>query len=938
MALSASPIAEPVYRGAPFFDPVALRAELEALHHTHSGNDQRVRDAVLQRLKVLVADAHAAAQAQIEHDGSGRRCAQGLSFFQDVLIRLIYDFTVDHMYSAFVPSDAESMCVIATGGYGRGLLAPKSDIDLLFLLPYKQTAWGESVVEYILYLLWDLGFKVGHATRTVDQCLALAKSDMTIRTALLDSRLIFGDDGVFTVLEKRYRRDVVRGTGREFIEAKLGERDDRHKRSGASRYEVEPNIKEGKGGLRDLHTLHWLIKYLSGMEPGQAAIDRGLLSPSEAQTFRRCVDFLWTVRCHLHFLTNRPEERLSFEVQRELAARLGYTRNRPGLRAVERFMKHYFLVAKDVGDLMNTVCAALEVQQLKTTPTLNRLLAPLNWRDRRQLRRRTDFRIDNGRIDVLDDQVFVRDPVNLIRLFTRAEEFNVPFHPNAIRLVRSSLRLINEKLRHDPEANRIFIELLTSPQGPEEALRRMNEVGVLGRFVPEFGRVVSMMQFNMYHHYTVDEHLIRTVGHIKKIEQGEAVTDLPLSTGIIKTIQNRRALYVAAFLHDIGKGRAEDHSVVGARVARKLCPRFGLSAAETETVVWLIAQHLTMSNVAQSRDISDPKTIADFAAIVQSPERLKLLLLLTVVDIRAVGPGVWNGWKGQLLRTLYYETEPAVAGGHSTASYRERTERAKDTLRTALFDWSPGDVERFIDRHYDDFWLKTDPSRQADHARLIRRVEQAGETFATEIRADAFQAVTELTVLAPNHPRLLAIFAGACAAAGANIVGAHISTTRDGLALDTFRLQREFDSDADERRRAERIAATIGKLLKGQSHLRALMQQKREIKGRARAFRVEPEIIINNTQSDKQTVLEVSGLDRPGLLFDLTNAISDLNLDIASAHITTFGEKAVDVFYVTDLTGNKIRGEQRQTTIRKRLLAALSDGPPQPPQPNEIAP
>ncbi|WP_333794500.1 [protein-PII] uridylyltransferase, partial [Hyphomicrobium sp.] len=510
--------------------------------------------------------------------------------------------------------------------------------------------------------------------------------------------------------------------------------------------------------------------------------------------------------------------------------------------------------------------------------------------------------------------------------FAQAENTNTFLHPNAIRQLRHSHRLIDDKLREDAEANRIFLKLLTGRTNPEPTLRRMNECDVLGRFIPEFGRVVAMMQFNMYHHYTVDEHLIRTVGQLIDIERGRAADDLPLSTEVIKTIQNRRVLFVAAFLHDIGKGRIEDHSLVGAEIARRLCPRFGLTPAETETVVWLIEQHLTMSNIAQSRDITDPKTARDFADIVQSPERLKLLLLLTVADIRAVGPGVWNGWKGQLLRTLYAETEPLLSGGHTQVPRSQLVAEAEAELRAALSDWPPAEVDRFIDRHYPDYWLRTDPRRRADHARLLRQAERDGKTFAAEHRTDAFTAITELTVFAPNHPRLLALFAGACAASGANIVGAHITTTRDGFALDTFLLAREFEHDDDELRRARRIEETIVRLLRGETWVAELLEGRRSAPPRVEAFTVAPEVYVNNALSDAFTVIEVAGRDRTGLLYELTNALSDLSLDIASAHVTTFGEKAVDVFYVTDLTGKKVGSETRQAAIKERL-AQILEGP-----------
>jgi [protein-PII] uridylyltransferase len=905
----------------PYFDPHEVSAELAELAKTHGGVD-RARPAVLGRLKEVLRTARAEAQRQLVAEGSGRRCAAGLAAFQDALIGVIYDYTVTQAYSATNPSAAEHMAVIATGGYGRGLLAPHSDVDLLFLLPYKQTPWGESVVEHVLYLLWDLGLKVGHATRNIDQTLKLARADITIRTAILDARLILGDAPLFQELMRRFRGELLSGTGRQFVEAKLAERDERHRRAGESRYRVEPNIKDGKGGLRDLHTLHWLAKYLYGYGLGEDRGESQLFAHDENATFRRCENFLWKVRCHLHFLAGRPEERLTFDVQQAMAERLGYG-GRAGLRGVERFMKHYFLVAKDVGDLTTVLCSALEIEQVKPSPALS-LLNPLNWRPRTKARASDDFRLEHGRLNVASGDVFSRDPVNLIRFFAKAEETNSFFHPDALRLLRRSLRLIDDRLRNDPEANRIFLEMLCSPKNSEPTLRRMNEAGVLGRFIPDFGRVVSMMQFNMYHHYTVDEHLIRTIGVLAGIERGEDVEAHPLSGRIIGTIQHRRALYVAAFLHDIAKGRDEDHSLVGVRIAKTLGPRLGLTPAETETAMWLIEQHLTMSHVAFSRDIGDPKTVRDFANVVQSPERLRLLLVLTVADIRAVGPGIWNGWKGQLLRALYYEAELVVAGGHAQLGARERAVMAQEAFRAAVADWRSEDVERFIGRHYPDYWLRTETRKAVEHARMMREAEAKGSRLASHVATDAFTAITELSLMAPNHPRLLAALAGACAAAGANISSAHISTTRDGFALDTFLLARDFDLDEDELRRAGRITDTIEKLLKGEIRLSDLMARPRVRRGSPiGAFTVAPEVLIDNTLSNELTVVQVSGLDRPGLLYELTSALSDLNLDITSAHVATFGEKAVDVFYVTDLTNKKIADPRRQKAIEERLLAIL---------------
>ena len=909
-------------KAAPYFNAAELRAELTAHYKANKGNETAIRQGVLARVKELLATAHADAEVQLNIDGNGRDCAQGLSLFQDELISLIYDFAVTHIYRATNPSDAERMAVVATGGYGRELLAPGSDIDLLFLHPYKLTAWGESVVEYILYLLWDAGFKVGHATRSIDQCIKLSKEDMTIRTATLDARLILGDKVLFGDLQKRFAGEVLAGTEREFIDAKFAERDERHKRSGTSRYRVEPNIKDGKGGLRDLHTLHWLARYIHGVDPTAGIASVAVFTSDEFHTFRKCEDFLWTIRCHLHFLTGRPDERLSFDVQPTMAERLGYTEH-GGLIAVERFMKHYFLVAKDVGDLTGILCSALEVQQLKSSPGLQDLINPANWRRRRKLAKETDFRVEDGRLNIADEDVFQRDPVNLIRLFSHAEQYGMAFHPDAVRLLRRSARLVDNDLRTNAEANRIFLELLSAKVNPEGALRRMNEAGVLGWFIPEFGHVVSMMQFNMYHHYTVDEHLLRTVGVLSAIDRGLEGEGHPLATQIIGEIKHKRALYVAAFLHDIGKGRDEDHSILGAQIAADLCPRLGLTDEETETVVWLVREHLTMSNTAQSRDISDPQTIRDFVDVVGTLERLKLLLILTVIDIRAVGPGTWNGWKGQLLRTLYYECEQLIDGDHAEISDVDRVAEAKREFMAALPETSAKDQTYFIDEQYDDYWLRTDTPRQITHANLMLDVRDTGKQFAYNFASDEFTASTELTVLAPNHPHLLAMFAGACAAAGADIAGAQISTTRGGIALDTFLLVREFKLESDEERRAQGIADTIEKLMRGEVYFSDLNKRMGKPKGQLAAFNVEPEVNIDNSLSEQFTVIEVAGRDRPGLLYELTSALSDLNLDITSAHIATFGEKAVDAFYVTDLINKKIVNKERHDKIHEQLVQVL---------------
>ncbi|WP_208249113.1 [protein-PII] uridylyltransferase [Rhizobium sp. T1470] len=878
-----------------------------------------LRSDLLAILKKASGEGRQKARTLLLADGSGINCARRISWLQDQIITVLYEFVCTHVF----PQQKDKFAVTAVGGYGRDTLAPGSDIDLLFLFQPKPGEETHKAVEFMLYVLWDMGLKVGHATRTLEECIALSKSDMTIRTAILEMRYICGLRALETQLETRFDKEIVTGTGPEFIAAKLAERDERHRKAGDTRYLVEPNVKEGKGGLRDLHTLFWISKYYYHVRDTAELVPLGVLSKHEYHVFQKADDFLWAVRCHMHFLTGKAEERLSFDIQREIAEALGY-HSRPGLSAVERFMKHYFLVAKDVGDLTRILCAALEDQQAKSTPGLTGVISRFAHRSRK-IAGSTEFVEDRGRIALASPDVFKRDPISIIRLFHVADINGLEFHPDALKRVTRSLSLIDNNLRENEEANRLFMSILTSKRDPALILRRMNEAGVLGRFIPEFGKIVAMMQFNMYHHYTVDEHLIRTLDVLSEIDTGKADDLHPLANKLMPGIEDREALYVAVLLHDIAKGRQEDHSIAGARVARKLCARFGLSQKQTEMVVWLIQEHLAMSMVAQTRDLTDRKTIIDFADVVQSLERLKMLLILTICDIRAVGPGVWNGWKGQLLRTLYYETELLLAGGFSEVSRKERANFAAEALFNALSDWSQKDRKIYSKLHYQPYLLSVPLEDQVRHAGFIRQADKAGQALATMVRTDSFHAITEITVLSPDHPRLLAVIAGACAAAGANIVDAQIFTTSDGRALDTIHVSREFKDDADELRRAGTIGRMIEDVLSGRKRLPEVIATRTKNRKKSKAFVIPPSVNISNSLSNKFTVIEVECLDRTGLLSEITAVLSDLSLDIQSARITTFGEKVIDTFYVTDLVGQKISGDSKRSNITARLKAVMAE-------------
>jgi [protein-PII] uridylyltransferase len=901
-------------------DIIDRRVLAEELAHAvaESGKPATDRSIVLPLLREALAHGRAEIRRRFEAEGNAARAIREQSFLIDQLIRVLHDFVTDAVYPLANPTEGEKLAIVAVGGYGRGEMAPFSDIDLLFLLPYKQTPHTEQVIEYLLYLLWDLGLKVGQAVRSVADCLRYAKADLTIRTALLEARNIWGEQALYADLKQRFENEVLRGTAAQFVEAKLAERDARHIRVGDSRYQLEPNVKEGKGGLRDLHTLYWIAKYIYRIDDVSKLVELGVLSAEESQRFDRAQTFLWTVRCHLHYLAGRAEERLTFDLQTEIGRRMGYT-DHAGARGVERFMKHYFLVAKDVGDLTRIFCAILETDQQR-----KRRLPWLRWGSGR--RGLEGFVVDGERLTIPSDDFFKQDPVALLRLFHVAQEHELDIHPRALRAVTQSLRLIDARLRENPEANRLFLEILTSKKDPETTLRRMNEAGVFGKFIPDFGRVVAQMQYDMYHVYTVDEHTLFAIGILHKIETGQLKEELPVASAIMPTVQSRRALYLATLLHDIAKGRGGDHSQLGEKVALKLGPRLGLSAEETETVAWLVRWHLLMSSTAFKLDISDPQTLQNFVERVQSPERLKLLLALTAADIRAVGPKVWNGWKAALLRELYHSALDLISGGLTAEARDSRIAAAQAAARERLPDFTDEEFAAFTSRGYPFYWLSLDAETHARHARLMRQADASDAPLTVDKRIDAARAVTELTLYTADHPGLFSRIAGALAVSGANIVDAKIMTMSNGMALDTLWVQ---DQEGGPFARPDKLAKldfTFENVLTGDLKPHIELARPAAFPSRTSVFTVPPRVLIDNQASRFHTVVEVNGRDRPGLLYELTRELTRLNLQVSSAKISTYGEKVVDVFYVKNLFGHKIEHEQKLAEIRTALTAVLDKG------------
>ena len=851
----------------------------------------------------------------------GTETASAYAFLTDQIVRSAYDYVVNHLFPLSNPTASERLLLVAVGGYGRGEMAPFSDVDIAFVTPWKPTDWTEQVIEATLYLLWDLGLKIGHSSRSVDEMIGHAASDHTIRTAILESRYLWGDEQLFDEVQARFWKEVVAGKAKRFVTEKLEERDARHARMGDSRYVVEPNVKEGKGGLRDLHTLFWIGKYAYQLKRVAELVDVGLFSVQELRRFERAERFLWAVRCHLHAIAGRAEERLTFDYQREIAERMHYA-DRPGKAPVERFMRHYFLHAKTVGDLTAIFLAHLDEKFARQGRRFG--LPAL----RRRPRRLEGFVLDRGRLALPGDDFFRGDPVRLVQLFALADRHALEIHPLAMRAANRDAKLIDNAVRADPRANALFLDILTSPRDPETVLRWMNEAGIFGRFVPDFGRVVAQMQFDMYHHYTVDEHSIRAIGLLAKIERGELKADHPLSTSLFRLIASRRVVYVAVLLHDIAKGRGGDHSLLGAEVARALCPRLGLDDAETETVAWLVRWHLLMSATAFKRDLSDPQTIADFVGRVKSLERLRLLLILTVVDIRAVGPGVWNGWKRQLLRALFDAAEETLRLGHKQKGRRARVAAIGEELGARL-GWDQSRFARLTWRLPDSYWLAEPLDVLERNARLIDASDRAPKTakpLATSVQEE--RGATLVTVYAHDEPGLFYRISGAISLVGGNIIDARVHTTLDGMALDNFLVQDGTGSPFSGRHRLKRLEEAVLRALQGEEPLTEALEAKALPLVRAEAFSIQPAVFIDNMASSRYTVVEVNARDRAALLSGLARALHESKAAVHSAHIATYGERAVDVFYLTDPAGGKIVSPAKLKALRARLLRAAGHDVP----------
>lgn len=824
----------------------------------------------------------------------------------------VVDEFIKRALSRYGYPELEGVSIVALGGYGREELSPYSDIDLLFLHKKGSKDLAEEVVERLLYLLWDTKMDVGNCTRSLEECreLSMDKNDVTILSSLLDSRFICGDRSLYEELENEIYGEVLPKISHDFIRRKIDERDVRVERYGKTLYILEPNVKEGRGGLREFQTAMWIAQASYKAKSFEEVLQRGFVSEREYGVMRKCLNFLLLVRAQLHYQAKKREDNLSFELQLQMAKSFGY---RDGnLRAVEKFMRIYYLRA-----------AVVVQQSRRLTEKCTRAYA------RRRLTKKAvhldhGFTIRGKYLSVTSRNVFSEDFCNFLRAFEYADRHSVEFTEYLELLMGEQATRIDEKVRNDPEFNRMFLRLLRFGKDVSKILLKMNEMRLLGRFIPEFGKIVCMVQFDSYHVYTVDIHSIFMVREIERLINYEYEKKFPFLTKVAETLVKRHVLFLACLFHDMGKGQGGSHAQKGASMIPKIAERMGLGASDAEQLEFLVRHHLAMVHFSQRRDLDDPVVLKRLAKSIPNEETLSLLYLLTFADIRSVGPDVWKDWTGMLLQELYVKTLRQMSAG----TYRRKTDEewmqkmTADIVADADGEIPERKVTKILRKMPVSYFSQFSRQNILRHVKLLNSIE---EKFATEVIR--YEEYDEFTICAPDEKGIFSVFCGVLSANGLNILGARIVTTLDKKAFDVFYVDRaDYLTEEEYAEVWKKVDKNLRKVLDGDVEVDDLVERR---KGNYSSYgrkipEYPPEIVFDNESSDKATVIEVYAHDREGLLYGITKTIAEMELSIDYAKVSTRADQVADTFYVRDSRGRKISGAKKLKKIEDSLISAVS--------------
>lgn len=865
--------------------------------------------AYVERGRALLFERHRAG-------AGGAEIVSAYTTMVDHLIRYLFD-VASRDFSSRYPSLSPACALVAQGGYGRRELNPQSDIDLLFLHVWKPSAYVEAVAERVLYTLWDAGLQVGHALRSIAESVRLAGRDMNVRTSLIDGRCLCGNPSLYADFAEAVEGNLVKKGRDRFVKEKLAESDLRHERYGGSVYLLEPDVKEGEGGLRDIHTALWIARVLHGAAGLDDLEPRGLLQKRDLDELREARDFLWRVRNELHFSSGKHQDQLTFEEQVRVAAALGF-KDEQGLKGVEAFMRGYYLRASQVNRITGLIVHRALDASLPASPRGRPAGKEI----------REGVRVSRGVLWVDRPEVLRGDPANLVRIFADAQRYRASLSHETHELLREHATLIDDRMRRSPQAVEVFLGILKGEARVYETLCEMHRSGVLGALIPEFGRLLCMVLHDLYHIYTVDQHSLRLVMELERLRAGEFRETLPRLTQLAREVEKIEILYLGLLFHDIGKGYGGGHSERGARMSARIARRLRLNADETAQLVFLVRHHLLFAHTAFRRDLEDEKTFADFGAAVETISNLRMLYLLTFADVRAVGPDVWNNWKASLLEDLYLKTvellEGIEKGEQPREDRRSRTRRIQARLgRRLRRRFAPERIRAFFDLMPERYFLTTPEEEVPGHLALMENLK--GQVFLSALRHFPEREFSEIVICARDRPGLFARITGVLAAHGLDILSARITTRMDGLILDVFRISHAGRQEAVmDARKWARVEATLEGVLSDKIDVARLVEESRRPSlFRRPAPKVPTVIRVDNEASHDFTVIEVYTRDRIGVLFTITYGLHQLGLAIYLAKISTNVDQVADVFYIADERGGKVEDAGRLEHIRATLCRCL---------------
>lgn len=830
-------------------------------------------------------------RTRFEHDGNSSRMLAARARAVDNALRRLWT-------AVGLPRSA---ALIAVGGYGRGELYPASDVDVLFLTPSEVSADIEAKLEHLVGLLWDIGLDIGHSVRSVGQCVDEAARDITVETTLLEARLLAGSRKLFRELSSTLEAQRDPGA---FFKAKRLEQDERHQRYQETPYSLEPNCKESPGGLRDLQVIQWIARAskLGGSWAELAA--RGLITAEEARQLARVERFMRDTRVRLHLIARRREDRLIFDHQEAMAAAFGLAAT-PTRRASEVFMQRYYRSAKTITQL-NTIL--LQNISAALFPADDAAVLPINAR----------FQSSRELLDVVDEQVFEREPSALLECFTLLQRHSElkGMTARTLRGLWRARRMIDAKFRRDPKNRALFLSLFQQTRGLVHEIRRMNQYGILGRYLPAFGRIVGQMQHDLFHVYTVDQHILQVMRNVRRFTMSEHAHEYPLLSRLITGFERRWLLYLSALFHDIAKGRGGDHSQLGMRDARLFCRQHDLSPVDTDLVVFLVEHHLSMSSVAQKQDLSDPDVIRDFARVVKSERRLTALYILTHADLRGTSPKVWNAWRGKLLEDLYFSTLRVLQGdGAHVPGSGDRQEEARSLLR--YFGLREGVEQAFWSRLDTVYFMRHDPDEIAWHTRMLYFQVEA-TVPVVKARPNQVGDGLQVMVYAPDQLDLFVRLCGFFGRLGYSIADAKIHTTTDGHALDSFVL---LDPNGHLNSRDMIALIETGLVERLQAQLPAEQPIAGRLSREVKHFPITPEIVIKPDERKQHHIMHVTAADRPGLLYSVARVLAAHAIRLHTAKITTLGERAEDVFLIS---GEELGNSTTLIRLEQELLGELA--------------